>query len=100
MYFQVKETGFLIAHGGGKDTASQNANNKLHSELAVAMASQGHVVIRCQCVGSKDSQDQSARMAVRACASSPYGAAVKQWILVGKQPGLLLSRVRRRATPA
>ena len=47
------------------------------------MASQGHVVIRCQCIGSKESQDQSTRMALRACTTSPYGAAIKQWILIG-----------------
>lgn len=76
---QVQLTAILIAHSG----AEKDSNSKLHTELAVSLASHGHAVVRCQCSGSKDSQDHSAKTAIAAFMTSPYAVSIQRWFFIG-----------------
>ncbi|GMH32674.1 hypothetical protein BSKO_00508 [Bryopsis sp. KO-2023] len=75
----TKDVGVALAHG-------QNAEEwkgKLMTDVAVALAREGYVVVRYYCKQKEQRRQRIFEKALDACATSPFARHVLRWVLAG-----------------
>lgn len=73
----VKATGIVLGHGQGSGAAWQGC---LLTELSIALAKEGYLVMRPHCDGKEPRQQLAFEAAMDAGATSPFGRGIKQWV--------------------